>query len=137
MRYTSRLLCITLLKGWLGKDLSMPKLKFLADEDVDARLIKSLSSKGIDIKYTEKGVRNSKLYSVACEESRAILTRDKDFLKTSLFQPSKLPAIVVMRVHPPAWSMLEPLVMQFLEKFSDDMKGKTWMITEEGFSLAD
>jgi len=60
----------------------MSKFKFFSDEDVDARLIKSLSDKGIDIKYAEKGIRNSKLYSLACKESRAILSRDKDFLNT-------------------------------------------------------
>lgn len=115
----------------------MPKFKFFADEDVDARLIKSLSARGIDVKYAAKGVRNSKLYLLACKESRVILSRDKDFLKTSLFPPSRLPAIVVMRVHPPVWYKLEPLVLQFLEKFSKEMKGKTWIIEEDGFSAAD
>ena len=119
------------------KDLSISKLKFFADEDIDERLVKLLLDKGVDIKYAEKGIRNSKLYSLACKESKAILTRDKDFLRTSLFPPSKLPAIVVMRVHPPVWYKLEPLVLQFLEKFSDEMKGKTWALAEDGFSLAD
>ena len=31
------------LKDWLVKDLSMPRFKFFSDEDVDSRLIKSLS----------------------------------------------------------------------------------------------
>jgi len=126
-----------LLKDWLVKDLSISKLKFFADEDVDARLVKSLLDKGVDIKYAAKGIRNSRLYSLACKESRGILSRDKDFLKTSLFSPSKLPMIVVLRVHPPVWYKLEPLVLQFLEKFSDEMKGKTWAIREDGFAAAD
>ena len=126
-----------LLKGLLVKDLSISKLKFFADEDVDARLVKSLSKKNVDVRFAPKGIRNSKLYNLACKESRAILTRDKDFLKTSLFPPSKLPVIVVLRVHPPVWYKLEPLVLQFLEKFSDEMRGKTWALREDGFSAAD
>ena len=115
----------------------MLKLKFFSDEDVDARLIKSLSDKGIDIKYADKGIKNSKLYSLACKESRAILSRDKDFLNTSLFPPSKLPLIVVLRIHPPTFSRLEPPVLKFFKKLSDEMKGKTWVIKEKSFSEAD
>ena len=67
-----------LLSGWLARDLSISKLKFLADEDVDARLVKSLSDKGIDIKYAPKGVKNSELYALACKEERVLLTLDSE-----------------------------------------------------------
>ncbi len=125
------------LKDWLVKDLSILSFKFFSDEDIDARLIKFLSDKGIDIKYAERGIRNSKLYSLACKESRAILTRDKDFLNTSLFSPTKLPLIVVLRIHPPTFSRLKSPVLKFFEKLSDEMKGKTWAVKEESFSEAD
>ena len=126
-----------LLRGWLVKDLSISKLKFLADEDLDARLVRALCDKGVDVVFASKGIRNSELYSVACKEGKALLSLDKDFLNSSLFPPSKLPAIVIMRVHPPKVSKLESLFLKWLEKFSDDMKGKTWVITDEGFSIAD
>src|SRR3989338_3944420 len=109
----------------------MSKFKFFSDEDVDARLVKSLSDKGIDIKYAPKGIKNSKLFSLACKESRAILSRDKDFLNTSLFPPTKLPLIVVLRIHPPAFSRLESPVSKFFKKLSDEMEGKTWVVKED------
>jgi len=113
----------------------MLKPKFFSDEDIDARLVRFLRDNGVDIIYVEKGVKNSRLYSLACKEERGILSRDKDFLNTSLFSPSKLPAIVVIRVHPPILSKLKPLVFGFIEKFSDDMRGKTWELREEGAIL--
>ena len=105
------------------RGLSTLKFKFLADEDVDARLVKSLSSKDLDIKYAEKGVRNSKLYLLACEEGKAILSFDKDFLNTSLFPPSQLPAIVVVRIHLFDVSKVESLLLNFIKEFSRKFEG--------------
>ena len=53
------------------KDSSKSKIKFLADEDVDTRLVKSLIDKCADIEYAEKGAKNSKLYKLACGQQRA------------------------------------------------------------------
>lgn len=107
-------------------------LKLFSDEDIDARLVKFLSDKGVDIKYAKKGIRNSNLYSLSCKEGRGILSRDKDFLNKILFPPSNLPAIVILRVHPPVLSKLMPLVSNFIEKFSEDKLGETWELREEG-----
>ena len=126
-----------LLSGWLVKDLSTSKLRFFANEDVDARLVKLLVNKGIDIKYAPKGEKNSELYSLACKEKRVLVTRDKDFLNTALFPPSRLPAIIVLRVHPPDVSKLQSLMLKFVEGFSDKMKGKTLVLREEGAEIAD
>lgn len=120
-----------LLKDLPEKNLLM-SIKLFSDEDVDARLVKLLSDKGVDIKYAEKGIRNSNLYSLACKEGRGILSRDKDFLNKILFPPSKLPAILIIRVHPPILSKLIPLVSNFIEKFSEDKFGNTWELREEG-----
>ena len=120
-----------LLKDWPVRDSLMLKLKFFSDEDIDARLVKFLSDNDVDIKYTEKGIRNSELYSLACKEERGILSRDKDFLNTALFSPSKLPAIVVLRIHPPVLSKLKPLLLDFVKNLSADMFGKTWELREE------
>ena len=119
------------------KGLLISRIKLLADEDIDARLVKLLLDKGIDIKYASKGIRNSELYSLACNESKALLSCDKDFLNTALFPPSRLPAIIILRVHPPEVSKLEALLLQFLEEFSDGMKGNTFAVTEDGVRIAD
>lgn len=125
--------------GWPAKGLltSNSRLKFLADEDVDARLVRSLSSKGVNIKYASKGAKNSELYALACKEKRALFTLDKDFLNTSLFPPSKLPAIIVLRVHPPEVSKLESLLLKFIKEFSDEMKGRTFVLKDKGVESAD
>ena len=79
-----------LLRELPEKSLSMLKVKFLCDEDVDARLVKFLVNEGVNISYREKGLKNSKLYSLASKDSQAILTRDKDFLNTALFPATPL-----------------------------------------------
>jgi len=126
-----------LLKNLLVRGLSTLKFKFLADEDVDARFIKSLSDRGIDIRYADNGIRNSKLYSLACKEGKAILSLDKDFLNTSLFPPAKLPAILVIRAHPPSTSKYESLFLQWSNKFSDKLIGNTWILAEDGTRVID
>ncbi len=113
----------------------MLKVKFFSDEDIDARLVKFLLDNGIDIKYSEKGIRNSELYSLACEKERGILSRDKDFLNISLFSSLKLPIIVVIRLHPPELSKLNPLVLKFILNLSEDNLGKTWELRDEGAFL--
>ncbi len=113
------------------------KPKFLADEDVDARLVKSLSNRGIDIVFAPKGIRNSSLYFLACEKQRVLLSFDKDFLNTSLFTPSRLPAIIIVRIHLPELAKLESLLVKWVEKFSDKTRGNTWIITEEGARIVD
>ncbi|MAG02862.1 hypothetical protein CMI42_05990 [Candidatus Pacearchaeota archaeon] len=113
----------------------MLKTKFLSDEDVDARLVKYLIKEGVDISYGEKGLNNSKLYSFACEENRAILTRDKDFLNTEFFSASNLPLILVLRIHPPELSKLKPKVLNFIKNLSEDKLRKTWELREEGAIL--
>src|SRR3989338_2930529 len=132
-----KLLCTTLLKNSLVRGLSTLKFKFLSDEDVDARFIKSLSDSGIDIRYADKGIRNSKLYSLACKEGKAILSFDKDFLNTSLFPPAKLPAVLIIHVHPPSTSKYESLFLQWLNKFSDESIGNTWILAEDGIRIID
>ena len=99
--------------------------------------IKSLSDKGIDIRYADKGIRNSKLYSLACKEGKAILSFDKDFLNTSLFPPAKLPAVLIIHVHPPSTSKYESLFLQWLNKFSDESIGNTWILAEDGIRIID
>ncbi len=121
-----------LLKESLVRDSSMLKLKLFSDEDVDARLVKFLSEKNIDITYAEKGVTNSHLYKLSCKEQRGILSRDKDFLNTAIFSSSKLPVILVIRIHPPELSKLKNLVLDFFENFSEDKLGKTWELTDAG-----
>ena len=126
-----------LLRDWLVKDSLMSKLKFLADEDVDARLVKSLSKKGVDIKFATKSVKNSKLYLLACKEQRVLLSLDKDFLNTALFLPSQLPAIVVVRMHPFDVSEVESLLLNFIKEFSDKFEGKTLVLKRGGITTAD
>ncbi len=117
------------------KDLSH-SIKFLADENVDARLVKFLSGKNIDIKYSSKGLRNSKLFSIACEENRVLLTHDKDFMNILLTSDQTFPGIVIIRIHPPRLEKLETSIINLIEYFSEeDIKDKVVLLAEESIKI--
>ena len=57
------------------------KVKFLFDENVDARLEKFLKQKGIDIIRKSKGLANGKLAEFSRLEERVFVTNDEDFIE--------------------------------------------------------
>jgi len=109
------------------KDLLKPKI--LADENIELSLVKYLKSKGFDIKYAEKGLKNSELVSFAIKEERILLTHDHDFLNVEMYKPAV--GILVLQVYPSISEMGEILV-KFLNEFStEDIKGKAFFLTKE------
>ncbi|MDO8610144.1 MAG: DUF5615 family PIN-like protein [bacterium] len=74
---------------------------FLADENVEAKLIKYLSEKGCNIITAKKGIRNSHLINLAKKEKRILLTHDKDFANQLLYSHLKYEGIIILDVHPP------------------------------------
>ena len=108
-------------------------IKFLSDENVKLDLIKFLSREGVDVKNAPKGEKDLRLFSLACEDERAILTHDKHFLNKALFPPEKSCGIVVMRIHPPDLSKLQSAVLKLLNEYSaKEIKGKLLVLWESG-----
>ncbi|MBD3155519.1 MAG: hypothetical protein GF368_02590 [Candidatus Aenigmarchaeota archaeon] len=107
-------------------------IKFLADENVDARLVKFLLERNVNIKYTSKGIKNSKLFSLACNEDRVLLTHDKDFMNVILTSEKTFPGIIVIRIHPPKLSKLKSSMIYLVEKFSEkDIKNRILLLSED------
>ena len=114
-------------KKLLVKDLSKPKI--LADENIELSLVKSLKSKGFDIKYAEKGLKNSELVSFVIKEDRILLTHDHDFLNVEMYKPTV--GILVLQVYP-SISEMEEILVKFLNEFNvEDVKGKVFLLTKE------
>ncbi len=87
-------------------------MKILADENVKAKLVKFLNGTGINTEYAPKSLKNSKLFNYACEQKRILLTHDKDFMKTEIYEPKLSSGIVLLRIHPPKLSVLKDIVNQ-------------------------
>ena len=111
-----------------------PSLRLLADENVSLKLVKWLSGKGYDIKFAEKGLRNSQLHSIALSEDRVLLTHDLDFSNIALYSPSS--GTIILDIHPPELPKLESAILKLFNEFSStEIKGKAIVITDRGFEI--
>ncbi len=108
--------------------------KFLLDENVRIEVGKFLESKGFPAKYASKGVSNGKLEALAREERLVLLSRDSDFLNTSLFPPKESFGIVVFLIHPPTAEKLVRALSLLLEEVKE-FRGKLFVVEEDGFEM--
>ena len=52
---------------------SLLEFKLLADENIEKGLVMELKLKGFDIRYCEKGIKNSELIKISAEEKELCL----------------------------------------------------------------
>jgi len=100
---------------------SLLEFKLLADENIEKGLVMELKLKGFDIRYCEKGIKNSKLVRVSTEEKRALLTHDRDFLQEYLYKDSE--GIIVIPVE---------ILLRFFSRFKGELKGRAFLLSKEG-----
>jgi len=111
-------------------------MKFLADENIDARLVTYLVSRGIDITYGPKGLRNSLLLHLALREGRMLITKDTDFLNPVLYPLKDSPGILLLRIHPPDLEKTKAAFLEFLKKISKKRVGhKTFLLREDSLDV--
>lgn len=108
--------------------------KFLLDENIPKLLKKFLESKDFSAEYALKGIRNSKLASVALEKKYILVSRDRDFLDPVLFPPHQFPGIIVLIPHPPKIEKLIKGMDLVLSKIND-FKGKVFIVDEKDFEV--
>jgi len=110
--------------------------RFLLDENVRTEVKGFLESKGFPARYAPKGISNGKLSLLAKEEKAVLLSRDSDFLNTSLFPPKEFSGIVVFVIHPPTAEKLVKALSSFLAE-ANEFKGKLFVVQEKGFEVVD
>ncbi len=110
--------------------------RFLLDENIPRSVRRLLESQGFSAKYDEKGSKNSKLLSIAKQAGMGLISRDKDFLKTSLFPPKEYSGIIVFRIHPPTAEKLVKALSLLLADVKE-FKGRLFVVREEGFEIVD
>ena len=107
---------------------SLLEFKLLADENIEKGLVMGLKLKGFDIRYCEKGIKNSELVRVSAEEKRVLLTHDRDFLQEYLYKDSE--GIIVIPVLP-IEEMVE-ILLRFFSRFKGEFKGRAFLLSKEG-----
>ena len=111
-------------------------LKFLLDENIPKLLKNFLESKGHSAKYESKGIKNSRLASLALDKEGILLSRDRDFLNSVSFPPAQFSRIIVLISHPPKAEKLikaMDLILSEVKEFT----GKLFIADEEGFEVVD
>ena len=125
-----------MLPSSLGKNIMSNSPKLLLDENIRTEIKEFLESKGFSAEYASRGISNGKLASLAKEKKSILLTRDSDFLNTSVFPPKGFSGIIVFVIHPPT---VEKLIRGLSLLLSDVKKfeGKLFVVEEESFEVVD
>jgi predicted nuclease of predicted toxin-antitoxin system len=110
-------------------------MKFLADENVDMRLVKWLEGTGYDVQLASKGIKNSKLFELAKKLNRILLTNDTDFLNTLLYSPKKIPGIIVFRILKPTLEKQKKSLLKLLPRLQKGLKNKIIELFENSFNI--
>ncbi|MBI2641651.1 DUF5615 family PIN-like protein [Candidatus Roizmanbacteria bacterium] len=104
--------------------------RFLLDENVDIRLSSFLKKKGFDVEFAPKGIKNSNLINLAKEKACILITHDKDFANSNLYDPVTFAGMIVLRIHPPRLNNLVVSLDKFLNKNKSlDFRGKIFILT--------
>ncbi len=105
---------------------SQSKLKFLADENVDFRLVKTLKQQGMDIILKPKGSSDEKIAEFSKSEERILITNDEDFTK---FSKESVFSVAWLRIP-------QRKIESLISSFSRMLKEKTKPSDFEGFLIA-
>ena len=118
--------------------MSLPKMKFLLDENVHRGLLSFIAKLGHDAKLSPKGIVNGKVFELALKEESILISRDSDFTDMPEFASSKHSGIILLRVRPRDLESQKRALSKLLEEFSkaDEFKGKVIKILpDESFEF--
>lgn len=108
---------------------SIPKLRFLLDENVRIELGKWLQAQQFDVKTLPKGTADKMLCSISLKEERLLVTNDTDF---SLLPRGKVFAVVWLRVPQKEVDMLVNCFQKCLSECKE-FKGHLILIEPKGW----
>jgi predicted nuclease of predicted toxin-antitoxin system len=111
-------------------------MRWLADECVDASLVRRLREAGHDVSYvaeTAPRTIDAEVLRFASEDARLLLTEDKDFGELVFRSKETVSGLVLMRIDPVRsllkWARLKTAVEQFGER----LLGRYLVIEEARF----
>lgn len=111
-------------------------MRFLLDEDVHIKVLDWLAQSGHDVLRVPSGLKNGRVVELACQESRVLITRDKDFANRLMYPPARFPGIVILRIHPPQLEKLIAALQSLFTNLTEDhLRGKLTVVEEQGYHL--
>ena len=111
-------------------------LKILSDENIPIKITELLRTEGYNIKKSPLGITDKQLSKLAKEESRIILTLDKDFLNKDKFPPKDFNGIIFINIQPPIIdTVFSSLKKLFTKVSSSEFKGKLVIASRFGYKF--
>ena len=107
-------------------------MNLLADENVDGPIVEGLRDKGHDVQYVAEispGSSDDEVFRRSVEETRALVTSDKDFGEIAFRQGRVTAGIILLRLAGMAMEEKIELVMHTLERHADTIPGNFMVIT--------
>ena len=114
--------------------------KFLADESVDFRIVKSLREDGYEVQAIvelDPGINDDDILKMAVELEAILLTEDKDFgeLTFRLQKPNK--GIILIRMSGVPIENKVKKLKEVLEKYLEELSGKFTVISSKKVRIRD
>jgi len=107
------------------------RLRFLFDENVDARLVRHLRKQGLDVEYKPKGLANGSLARLSHRERRVLVTNDADF---AMFKCGDVFSVVWLRIPQDKLDLLTESFSRMLKQLRPDaFEGNIIRLFEDRF----
>lgn len=111
-------------------------VKFLSDENVDARSIKLLKKQGVDIISKPKELSNGKLAEFSKSEQRVLVTNDADFSDFWTYPKEEIFSVVLLRILQDKIETLMKIFSKLLKEHPPkEFEGNLITLYEERFEV--
>lgn len=108
-------------------------MKLLADENIAAPLVRALREAGHDVAYVAElapGITDDAVLSVARQQSRLLLTEDKDFGELVFRLKRHLPGVILLRLAMGGWQRQYDRIQELFANHSARLTG-TYTVVDD------
>ena len=114
----------------------MPEFRILADENINADVVRPLRKTVENITYARKGLKNGELFKFLIESSRILITHDGDFADQNKYPAHKTQGVVLIKIDPALdETILDALTSLFHKLPLEDFDGKLVVLDQDGFTI--
>ncbi len=102
-------------------------MQFLADESCDFAVVRALCAADYDVKAVRDvmpGAPDEEVAELAVQESRILLTEDKDFGQIVFASSNVSPGVIFIRFPGNARKTMAQTIIQLVQKSAENLKGR-------------
>ena len=109
-------------------------MRFLADENIHAKLLPFSREAGHDIRFVAKGTADPKVAALAKAEGRIILTHDMDFANTDRHPLSSHSGVILIRINPLYLNKMKAALTNLFQSIPEsELSNRLFFVFEDNF----